>query len=139
MSMETGTWFKIFLFLVVVGTVVSLMPGSTTPMPVFNATLNLTALNEAPVICSSWVPLWCGITDWGSALYNFIFNALTFIWQGMVFFGSAVLFFTGITSIFSGALIPAPLNIIVGLVVIFMWLFIALDMASRIVGVIWGR
>lgn len=140
MAMETMTWIKMFLFLVVVGVVISLMPGSTESMPTtVNLTFNITALSAAPTTCESWVPFWCAITDWGTALYNFIYSVLSFLWQGLLFIASLVVFFTGVTAVINGAILPSPFNYIVAMVIAFMWLFLALDLGSRVVGVVWGR
>lgn len=140
MSIETKTFFKIFFFLVVVGIFISLLPGSTATMPsTMNLTLNVTALGEPPVACSSWVPFWCGAVAWTDAVLNFVWSTLSFLWQGLLFLTELVVFFTGISLVFNSTLLPSPLNFIVAVGIALGWLFLALDVASRVVGVIWGR
>jgi hypothetical protein len=145
MSIETKTFFKIFFFLIVVGIFISLLPGSTATMPTtMNLTLNATNLQTVPGGCFwGWLPIlgwvYCAITDLAQVAGNALAMAFNFIYQGLDFMASLILFFTGISSVFSSTLLPSPLNFIVAVGIALGWLFLALDVASRVVGVIWGR
>lgn len=143
--METGMFFKILGFLLVIGTFSSLLmgtpiPGSTTI--VSNITVNASALLEPRVVCDTWVPGWCGLTDMGTAVANMVWAFLGTIYSGILF-GIAIFgFFSGITAYITGGTsfaIPAPLNLIFFIVLAFAWLFLALEAIRSVIGIIWGR
>jgi len=153
--MDTMLWFKMLLFLLVIGTMTSLIAGTPIPgsptstHPVgSDFSLNLTQLNQTKVNCwqscglfggchqvcetKSAADDWFGIPAFIGWVAGTIISGITF---GVAVFG----FFTGISAAVTGGLaIPAPFDFLFGIVIIFMWLFVVIEPIRAIVGIVWG-
>ena len=200
--METAMWFKMFLFLVIAGSVISfLTPGSSLPaspnlgnltifnftgvaqIPLMNTSATTTCTVQSsnasqvcyyqysgctyagcPKICydpyAGWLDfsgivhsLWClaeGFIWMVAVVVNFFIMIANFvIWVINVgvsvitilialggYMGALVVFFTGIGTLFNSPLIPAGLGVIFGMIVLFMWIFLAIEVITRIKGMV---
>jgi hypothetical protein len=155
--MDTMLWFKMLLFLLVIGTMTSLIAGTPIPgsptstAPIGNnLTFGLKAINQSTTSCYNVTPCFnpwgcppvCSTTgtstEWFGipAFIGWVVGSIT----GAITFGVAVFgFFTGISAAVTGGLaIPAPFDFLFGIVIIFMWLFVVIEPIRAIVGIIWG-
>lgn len=144
-SMEPKTFFVLLLTLVLIGTMASLitntpMPGDQTQITnAVNSTFNGTAIGEIST-CESGVPFWCALVGGIDGIAKAALAFVGWIIGGIAFIVAVFSFFSGVGAFIGGTgLLPAPLNFIAGLLILFLWLFLALDLGSRIIGVIWGR
>lgn len=161
--METGMFFKIMGFLLIIGTFASLlagvpMPGSpTSSTPVGNLSPGLNQVNTTTTTCyytygnyptfcdhpgcpetcttRDTADDWFGIPAFIGWVAGVIYGGITFGWQIFAFF-SGVATFVGGASTFA---LPVPLNFIFIIGISFAWIFIAIETARRIIGLVWGR
>lgn len=157
-------FFKIMGFLLVVGTLASMMAG--VPMPgsptsntsVGNLSPGLLTIKTATIIhhnatqfgeggclnpwgCAAWDEnigvdtSWFGIPAFIGWITGTIIGGILFGWQIFAFF-SGVATFVGGANAFA---LPEPLNFIFIIGISFAWIFLALETARRIIGLIWGR
>ena len=150
--MDTKTFFSMLFVLLLIGTMASMMSDPVQTIPQFNATtLTINSVDNSTQTCYyqytgceyEGCPQICYPNEDADAWFgipSFIGWAVTSLRNGADFAIQCLAFFTGIGAIISGGLaLPSPLDLILLLGVTFMWVFLALEVLSRVVGVIWGR
>lgn len=163
--METMTFFKILLALLLVGTFISLFtgvalpgsPGSSQPIGDLNISLSQMTQDPTEVCYKDWyfcvdpgcsytcyptaAPSWFGIPAFVGWVISSIISGITFGIQCLTFFtGLGALLIAG--SFTNGIItitIPPVIAFIMLIIVSFAWIFIALEVVGRVIGVIWGR
>ena len=144
--METKTFFALLFTMLLIGTMGSMMTGATiaafpdidfAPQAI-NTSAQYACVEQwrflaPPVTVCSWTGGVAQSDIIGQALL-FIGNAIDTIFQMVAFVVSATAYFTGITMVFgTGALVfPAPLNIIASAGILFGWILLVLEFATRI-------
>ena len=133
MAMETKTFFSMLAFLLVVGTMASLMAGLSMP-----AAPNLDLAGIGNVCVPIPAP-----SDYFGAIGCFLSEAISVIVHALGFVVGLAAFFSGIAAIIgvggSSISLPAPLNFIATVILIFAWVYLAIDPIIKFVGIIWGR
>lgn len=137
--MDDNTFFfKLMLFLLVVGTFVSLInmgssyPGSIPPV----VTVNTTA-PAVPDACAG-----TGWADWFFCALQSIFNLLVWVIIQIVAIIasiiSAIAFFSGITGFITGhTSFPFPLSIIIPVLLLFGWIYVIALLWKRFREMVW--
>lgn len=93
----------------------------------------------SPPSDNTWTGLW-GLSGIISQISSTIVAFISWIWGGLVFIAAVFSYFTGIGAFASGKIaMPGDLNLIFILGITFLWLFLILELARRIIGVVWGR
>jgi len=140
--METWTFFKILGFLLVVGTLASMI--STVPLPAYSAlttmTFDTTVMSTTPVPTScSWWDIPCTLGQWGGIVYSTLWIVWNTIYQAGVFAIAIIAFLTGIAALLGVGgtpLLPEPFNMIALIGVVFMWLFLLFEFVRRVKGMV---
>lgn len=72
---------------------------------------------------------------------NFVIRVLALIIALAVFLAALVTFFSGISTLFGGGFIALPggLGVILGVILLFMWAFLAIDVLTRLKGMVFPQ
>lgn len=138
--MDEKTFFSLFAFLLVIGVFSSLFTGVALPIAPSLAVSSTSTCTPNPAYCGTpslidAIP--CGLT----AVYCFLMGGISLMVAGFVYFGQMIAFLTGLTALTGGGslALPAPLDFIAALLIMFAWIFIASEVLRRFVGIVWGR
>jgi hypothetical protein len=140
MADDSTFFFKLVMFLVIVGTFVSLLNmGSTNPLSSFgdaNVSINTTA-PSTPTACTygDWIStFWCFLYS----MVNLLFWVIAMIIAFAFTVANMILFFTGLTGFVTGhTAFPFPLSLIIPAFLVFGWLYAAGLIAKRIREMFW--
>jgi hypothetical protein len=149
--MDIKTFLGILAFLLIVGTMASMMGGGTLPVrPVINLTIGSASTDE-PTTCdectdAGLLGLGCiaaALACLASTVYYAIVGFVTFLLlifgilvSLAIYLAQLVAFFTGITNLMglngvTDITLPEPFNFIAGIMITFAWLLVAAEFVRR--------